>query len=97
MDSIYSKYAIIEDKIKELEAQKSELREYILNEMVSSGEEKLVTPVGSFSVTPLKTWVYPPSVLALKEDFEAAKAAAQSTGDATYTEKESLRFTPAKL
>lgn len=97
MDNLYQKYALIEDQIKELTAQKEELRTSILNEMVSAGEEKLVTPVGSFSVTKLKTWEYPESVIELGEEYKAAKASAESTGEATYTEKESLRFTKVTL
>ncbi len=48
-------------------------------------------------MTRLKTWTYPESITAIYDKFKAAKAKAESTGDATYTEKESLRFTQVKL
>ncbi len=95
--SHYDDYAVLAAQIKELEAKKDEIKGFILSEMVEKGEESVDTAVGKFSVTRLKTWTYPARVLDLKEKFDAAKAKAESTGDATYTEKESLRFTQIKL
>lgn len=93
----YDEYAILDAQIKELENQKDTLRGFILKEMVDSGEEAIETAVGKFSVTRLKTWTYPEKVLELGEKFKGAKAKAESTGEATYVEKESLRFTQIKL
>ncbi len=97
MSTHYEDYAIIESQIKELENKKDELRGLILKEMVENGEEAVDTAVGKFSVTRLKTWTYPPKVLELGEKFDAAKEKAKSTEEATFTEKESLRFTKIKL
>jgi hypothetical protein len=36
-------------------------------------------------------------VVEIGENFKAAKAEAESTGDATYTTTPSLRFAPVKL
>lgn len=93
----YEEYAIIEAQIKELENKKDSLRGLILKEMVESGEEAVDTAVGKFSVTRLKKWTYPESVTSLKDKYDAEKARAESTGEATYTESESLRFTKIKL
>ncbi len=90
-------YAVIDAQIKELEAKKDELKGIILKEMVASGEESIETQVGKFTVTRLKSWTYPEKVIELGDKFRAAKAKAESTGDATYVEKESLRFTQIKL
>ena len=93
----YEEYAIIDAKIKDLENQKDSLRGLILKDMVDSGQDAIDTSVGKFSVTRLKAWTYPDKVIELGEKFKAAKANAESTGDATFVEKESLRFTQIKL
>jgi hypothetical protein len=95
--TLYEEYAVVESKMKQLALQKEQLRGLILDQMEKKGEDKVQTPVGSFTVAKLKTWVYPDKVVALGEDFKAAKATAESTGDATYTETPSLRFTQIKL
>ena len=97
MENNYTEYAIIDAKIAELTAKKEGLRVKILEEMVANGEDKVTTGVGSFSVSKLKSWTYPEKVLELGEKFKAAKAKAESTGDASYVEKSSLRFTSIKL
>jgi len=93
----YEEYAIIDAKIAELEAQKAPLRVKILEEMVDRGEKKVETPFGSFSVSPRKTWTYTEKVSEAEEKFKALKAKEESTGDATFTETPSLRFTQVKL
>jgi hypothetical protein len=94
---VYSEYALIETKIKELTNQKDSLRVKILEDMVDKGEEKIETDVGSFTVTMLKTWTYTPKDKELEEAYKARKAKEESTGDASYVEKPSLRFTGIKL
>jgi len=84
--TLYEKYAVLDDQIKELTGQKEELRSLIVREIVGSGAEKVVTAVGNFTIAKLKTWTYPEKVLDLNEKFKAAKAKAESTGDATYVE-----------
>ena len=81
----------------ELENKEAELRTQILEEMVEKGEEKIETAMGSFKKATLKKWTYTDKVAELEEDFKAQKALEQSTGDATYTEQASLRYTPIKL
>lgn len=93
----YDEYAVLDSQIKALSAQKDELRDAILKDMVESGEESIDTAVGKFTVTKLKTWTYPEKIVEVGEQFKTLKAKAESTGDATYVEKESLRFTQIKL
>lgn len=97
MSKHYTKYAELDAQIKALEAEKDEVKGLILSEMVESGQEAVETDVGKFTVTRLKTWTYPEAVTELGDKFKAAKAKAESTGDATYVEKESLRFNSIKL
>lgn len=95
--NLYEEYAVLDAQIKMLTDQKDGLRVDILNEMIEKGEEKTDTSVGKFTIAKLKTWTYPEKVLAIGEKFKAEKARAESTGDATYTESESLRFTKLAL
>lgn len=93
----HEEYAVIDAKIRALTAQKDELRIRILEDMIENKEKAIDTSVGRFSVTKLKTWTYTSKVEKLEEDYKALKATEQSTGDATFEEKESLRFTQFKL
>ena len=97
MSAHYTEYATIDTLIKELEQKKDEIKGLILAEMVESGQEAVETEVGKFSITKRKTWTYPENVTELGDEFKAAKAKAESTGDATYIEEPSLRFTGIKL
>ena len=95
--NIYDKYAVINAEIKELTTQKDKIKELILSEMESNGEKKTVKAVGNFAISKLKTWTYTPRVAELNEEFNAQKATEQSNGEATFVEKDSLRFNPVKL
>lgn len=92
----YEQYALLDAQIKDLTNQKDELKVRLIQEMIEAGAEKLDTPFGKFSITKLKSWTYPDYVVELGESYKAEKAKAESTGDAEYTETESLRFTSAK-
>lgn len=95
--SPYEEYAILDAQIKVLTNQKDELKAMILEDMVERDEAKAETAVGTFTVAKLKDWTYTPVVAKLKEEYDARKAQEESTGDATYVEKPSLRFTQNKL
>lgn len=95
--NLYEEYALLKSKMTELEVKEAELRTKILEEMVEKGEEKIETAMGSFKKATLKKWTYTPKVAELEEEFKAQKAKEQSTGDATFVEQPSLRFTPVKL
>lgn len=91
----YEEYAVLCDRIKTLTTLKETMVTKIMEDM--GDESKKDLPVGKFTITKLKTWKYPANVVELGEEFEARKAMAQSTGDATFTEKPSLRFTPSTI
>jgi hypothetical protein len=95
--TLYEEYAILDAQIKELEYKKDVLRVNILTDMVGLEQDKVETSVGSFSIAKLKRWTYPKKVLDLGEKFKAEKAKAESTGEATFTEQESLRFNSIKI
>lgn len=95
--NIYDEYAAVDAEIKALEAKKEQLRPHILSKLLDEGVDKLETSLGKFSMTYLKKWTYPEDVTEIGEKFKAAKAKAESTGDATYEETPSLRFTATTL
>lgn len=95
--NLYEEYALLKAKMTELENQEDALRVKILEQMVENGLEKMETAMGSFKKATLKKWTYTDKVAELEEDFKARKALEQSTGDATYVEQNSLRFTPIHL
>lgn len=97
MNSIFEEYALLETQEKDIKLKKEQLRPVILQQMLEKGEKKIETGVGSFSVNPLKKWTYPERIEKMEEDFKAEKAKTQSTGEATYVEEPSLRFTILKL
>jgi len=97
MSNIYEEYAAVDAEEKAIKAKKEQLRPFIIKKMIEDGLDKIETSLGKFSVNPLKSWTYPEGVIELGESFKAAKAKAESTGEATFEESPSLRFTPVKL
>ena len=93
----YESYAILDSQIKDLTSKKDALKTLIIEEMIESGEEKVETVIGKFTISKLKTWTYSPKVAELEEQYKAQKAQEESTGDATFVEKPSLRFTQVKF
>lgn len=97
ISNLYGEYAELEAQISALELKKEQLRPHIISMMIESGLDKVETALGKFSVSPRKVWTYPEEVTAINEEFKAAKAKAESTGEATFEEVPSLRFTAGKL
>jgi hypothetical protein len=73
------------------------LKVEILEELIEKDEKVMETSVGKFSIATLKEWTYTDKVTELEEEYKARKAKEQSTGEATFQEKPSLRFTQIKL
>ena len=97
MNEIYEEYAVLDAKIKELSDKKDSLRTQILEAIIEDRATGVETSVGKFTVSALKSWKYTPAVEEKAEELKALKATEESTGDATYEEKPSLRFTPVKF
>ncbi len=94
---MYEEYAQIVEQESEIKLLKEKFRKAIMVDMVKRGVEKEVHNLGQFTVTKLKKWTYPEIVEKLQDKYKAAKAKAESTGEATYIEEESLRFTSIKI
>lgn len=89
---MYEKYALLESQIKELELKKEVLREEIIKDMLSRGALKEEHALGKFTLARIKKWTYPQELIEEEDQVKAKKAKAQKTGDATFTESDSLRF-----
>jgi hypothetical protein len=97
MKQIYKDYAILKAQIKDLENKEAEMNVLILEDMAEGELKKIETPIGKFSVTPLKRWTYPGYVTKANEKYKTLKAKAESTGEATCEINSSLRFTPITI
>lgn len=93
----FDMYAVLTAQIKELTERKAELNDIIVKNLTDSEEDSVETPVGKFTITRLKSWSYTDKVKKLEEEYKAQKAKEESTGDAVFVEKPSLRFTPIKF
>jgi hypothetical protein len=97
MTKVYEEYAVLTAQIKALTDKKTELNIQILKDLVEQNIDDLTTSVGKFTIAKLKTWHYTDKVEKLEEEYKALKASEESTGDATFEEKPSLRFTQVKF
>jgi len=96
-EKMYEEYSVLSAQIRALTSQRDNLKDEILIELIDSPEQTVDLPVGKFTVSRLKTWTYTPKVTELEEAFKAQKATEQSTGEAKYEEKPSLRFSEVKF
>lgn len=96
MKEQYQRYAELEAQIKLLEEEKNTIKSKIMGSMIENSQEKLETEFGKFTITKLKKWEYPVSVVNKEVDYKTAKSNAELDGTATYTENASIRFTPVK-
>ncbi len=97
ISNLFSEYATLESQIAELELKKEQLKPHIIKMMRDQGLDKTETALGKFSLTLRKVWTYPQEVLDIGEEFKAAKAKSESTGEAELEEVDQLRYTAAKL
>jgi regulator of replication initiation timing len=95
--TVFETYALLEAQIKDLKNQQDSLRVQILSDMLENKVSKLDTALGKFSITKLASWEFPEYVEQAKENYKVLEEKAKNTGEATKTEKESLRFTSVKL
>lgn len=97
VSNLYEEYASVDAQIKALELKKEQLRPHIVSMMEAEKLEKVETSLGKFAITNLKKWSYSDVVEKMADDLKARKAKEESTGEATFDEVPSLRFTSAKL
>lgn len=104
----YAEYAMLDAQAREIAGKMEILKALIVAEMDAKSLKSQEHALGKFTVSKLKSWTYPSPVVemaekvnelvaSMKDEVKAAEALAQSTGEATFTEKESLRFTPVTI
>ncbi len=97
VSNLYEEYAQVQAEIDALESKKEQLRPHIMQMMLDEGVNKLEFALGKFSVNPLKKWKYSEKVTEMTDELKARKAKEESTGEASFDEVLSLRFTSQKL
>lgn len=97
MNKIYEEYAQLVQQEKEIKLLKEKMIGAIMKDMIARNVSSEDHTFGKYTVTYLKKWEYPSKVVELEDKAKAAKSKAQSTGEATYTEEPSLRFTLKEL
>lgn len=97
VSNLFSEYASVEAQIVALELKKEQLKPHIIKMMKDQGQDKEDIGVGKFSLGIRRIWTYPEYVMDIGEKFKAAKAKAESTGEAELEEVDQLRYTSAKL
>ena len=86
------RYALIKSEIKLLEAEMGILNTEILEDIESSGADKVKSDFGTFSIERRKKWQYSETTLEIKNAFDKAKELEEADGTATFTESKSLKF-----
>lgn len=94
---IFTEYAELDMQKKVIEARIKEMRVKVLAKLQEGNTEKHEMGLGTFSMTPTKTWTYPEELIAREEKLKADFALAEQTGDATYEEKPGFRFVSVKI
>ena len=89
-------YASLVAKIKELEAQRDQLKIEIVSEMEKKNETKSVTDYGTFTRANRASWKYSDAIATMEEKVKVAKIKEQQKGIAKMSETEYLVFTPVK-
>ncbi len=96
-ETLLKKYASIEVKFKALEAEKKELREEILNDLVKHKLDKVESNFGTFTVSSKPVWKFSSAIKMLTEKLALAKAKEQKSGKAKVeSETKFIVFTPNK-
>ena len=93
MNTLYSAFIKLNDKIKSLEEERDMLRASIVDDMRKEKVTKKETDWGIFTRAIRANWSYTQAVSKLKEKVKLAEVREQNTGKAKKTETEYLRFT----
>lgn len=87
------KYLKIQEKIKQLEAEKEVLNALLIAEMAEEGVTNKETDFGQFSLAWRKSWEYSTETTFLEEQLKSAKKREETNGTAKVVKKTTyLRF-----
>lgn len=77
---LYKKYATLQDKIKELESERDEMKEEILKDMKKNKTVKEQKEYGTFTVCNKSSWTYSDKIKSQEEKIKIAKFKEQEQG-----------------
>jgi len=89
---LFSRYAEIKQKVKELEEEIATIGPTILSEIQEAGVDKVETDDGSFIVECRKDWTYSEAVSALDSQLKELKKKEMADGTAMWKEKNFIKF-----
>lgn len=88
----FERYAEIKKAIKAMEAEAKEIQDEVVAEMATNQLKKVESDFGTFFFTARKSWQYPAYVTEAEAHYKELKEKAETIGEATYTETQSLSF-----
>src|ERR1035437_8557939 len=96
-EELYRAYAHLDAQIKALEEEKTQMRQTILNDLVSTKQEKVETSVGSFTVAKKIKWTYSDTLKQLEEKLKIKQLNEQTKGVAQAVESNYLLYHAPKI
>lgn len=95
---IFVDYATLDAEIRALELKKAEMKAVIFVELNELDAKTIENPYGKFTIKKNpKVWTYPKKIVGMAEELKLAQVDAQESGEATFTQGESMAFTPSKI
>jgi len=93
----FIEYAKLKVEASAIKERLDALAPILLDQMLAVAEDaKVETTFGTYNIAKVKDWTYPDYVTLAEQEFKAVELRARQTGDATWTEKPSLRFRTAR-
>ena len=97
MNDLLKKYQQLENTLRIIEAEKSELRDKIVSSLHESNLEKFDHPeYGKLTLAKKSSWIYTAKIKIREEKLKVAKLKEEQSGKAERTEKEYLMYTVPK-
>lgn len=95
-NKLLKQYSDLRSKIAALETEESILKTKIVEEMATSGEEKVESDYGTFTMAHRKSWKYSSKVGDIEEKLKIQKFTEQEKGIAKSTETPYLIYKGVK-
>ncbi len=86
------RYAELKIQSNAIEAEISELKPLVLDDILAAKVEKVPTNLGTFNIKNRKVWVYSPDVKQMEEEVKKQKGIEEADGTATFTNTPVLEF-----
>jgi hypothetical protein len=96
METMFTNYIDLVQKIDELEVQREELRAQIQDAMQKAETPSIKHEYGNFFLTTRRTWTYSEALKKFQDAVKEEQARQQATSEATFEEQTLLSFKAAK-